>query len=93
MKTVFRIIGIAVVLIVLAAALLYFLNEKGVLKGPVSQWITGVKQDIMHMFGSTKDLVNDIRDSDTPWQDNINNPLSDPQKENPGAVPAATEQP
>ncbi len=93
MKTIYRIIGIVVVLIVLTAALLYFLNEKGVLKGPVSRWITGVKQDIMHMFGSTKDLVNDIKDSDTPWQDNINNPLSDPQKENRDSAPTATEQP
>lgn len=81
MKTVYKIIGFAVVVIVLVAALLYFLNEKGVLKGPVSEWITSVKHDIMHIFGSTKDMVNDIKDSDTPLQDNINNPLDLPPKD------------
>ena len=75
MKWVYRIIGFAVVLIILVAAILYFLNEKGVLKGPVSKWITSMKGDMMHMFGNTQDLVNDIKDSDTPIQDNINNPF------------------
>lgn len=88
MKTVYRIIGFAVVLIVLVAALLYFLNEKGVLRGPISNWINGIKADIMHMFGQTKDLVNDIKDSDTPIQDNVNIPI-DPKKEgtNPESTP------
>ena len=93
MKNVYRIIGFVVVLIILVAALLYFLNEKGVLKGPVSEWITSVKQDILHMFGSTKDMVNDIKDSDTPLQDNINNPLDLPKKENPDPDPEQTQQP
>ena len=83
MKTVYKIIGFAVVLIVLVAALLYFLNEKGVLKGPVSEWITGIKEDILHIFGQTKDMVNDIKDSDTPLQDNIKNPFTDPKTGDP----------
>ena len=83
MKLILRLIGFAVVLLVLTAALLYFLNEKGVLKGALSEWVTSVKNDIMHMFGSTKDMVNDIKDSDTPLQDNINNPLDLPKKETP----------
>ena len=89
MKWVYRIIGFAVVLIVLVAALLYFLNEKGILKGPISNWINGIKTDIMHMFGQTKDMVNDIKDSDTPLQDNVNNPFDGTNKKS----PQPTEQP
>ncbi len=89
MKWVYRIIGFAVVLIVLVAALLYFLNEKGVLKGPVSDWISGMKSDILRMFGRTQDMVNDIKDSDTPLQDNVNNPFDAVDHKN----PQATEQP
>ena len=74
MKLVFRIIGIVVVVIVLLAALLYFLNEKGVLKGPISEWITNVKHDIVSIFHHTEDMVNDMGDSDKPVTDSINIP-------------------
>ena len=74
MKLVFRIIGIVVVVIVLAAALLYFLNEKGILKGPISEWITKVKQDIVNIFDHTKDMVNDMSEQEHPVQDSINIP-------------------
>ena len=74
MKWLFRLIGIIVVVVVLACALLYFLNEKGILKGPISEWITDVTNDILHIFGSTKDMVNDMSSADNPVTDSINIP-------------------
>jgi len=74
MKLVFRIIGIVVVLIILAAVLLYFLNEKGILKGPISDWITNVKQDIVNIFDHTKEMVDDMGTQEHPVQDSINIP-------------------
>ncbi|MBQ6234517.1 MAG: hypothetical protein IJK54_01235 [Clostridia bacterium] len=74
MKTLFRIIGIVVVVVVLVCALLYFMNEKGILKGPISDWVTDVTNDILHIFGSTKDMVNDMSSSENPFTDSINIP-------------------
>ncbi len=74
MKTLFRIIGIVVVVVVLVCALLYFMNEKGILKGPISDWVTDVTNDILHIFGSTKDMVNDMSSSENPVTDSINIP-------------------
>lgn len=74
MKHIYRFIGIVVVIVVLLAALLYFLNEKGILKGPISEWIENVKNDILSIFGHTKDMVNDMENADDPVKDSINIP-------------------
>ena len=74
MKWILRIIGFAVVLVVLVAALLYFLNEKEILKGPISEWITNVKTDIISIFDHTKTMVDDMSDSEHPVNDSINIP-------------------
>lgn len=74
MKWFFRIIGIIVVVIALAAALLYYLNEKDILKGPISEWITNVKNDIISIFDHTKGMVNDMENSQNPVMDSINIP-------------------
>ena len=74
MKHVYRIIGIIVVIVVLLAALLYFLNEKGILKGPISDWITNVKNDIISIFDHTKTMVDDMGESEHPVNDSINIP-------------------
>lgn len=74
MKWILRIIGFAVVLVVLVAALLYFLNEKEILKGPISEWITNVKTDIISIFDHTKAMVDDMGDSEHPVNDSINIP-------------------
>jgi hypothetical protein len=71
MKWVYRIIGFAVVLIVLVAALLYFLNEKGVLKGPVSEWVTSVKNSIMDIFHASSKMKEDLSNSDHPLDESI----------------------
>ena len=72
MKLVFRIIGIVVVVVVLLAALLYFLNEKGVLKGPISEWITNVKNGILGISDDTKNMIDQMSNSDHPVEDSIN---------------------
>ena len=74
MKHVYRIIGVVVVLVVLAAALIYFLNEKGVLKGSVSEWVTNVKTDVINIYEHTKGMVNDLIKSDSPITDSIKLP-------------------
>lgn len=74
MKWFFRIIGIIVVVIALTAALLYYLNEKDILKGPISEWITNVKNDIISIFDHTKGMVNDMENSQNPVMDSINIP-------------------
>ena len=74
MKWLFRIIGIIVVVVVLACVLLYYLNEKDILKGPISEWITQVTTDVLHIFGSTKEMVNDMSNADNPITDSINIP-------------------
>jgi hypothetical protein len=74
MKHVYRFIGIVVVVIVLLAALLYFLNEKGILKGPISEWIDNVKEDILKIFGHTMDMVHDMGNEENPVTNSINIP-------------------
>ncbi len=74
MKTIFRIIGFAVVLVVLLGAALYYLNEKEILKGPISEWITNVKNDFISIFDHTKDMVDHMEQTDAPVMDSINLP-------------------
>ena len=72
MKFIFRIIGIVVVVAVLLAALLYFLNEKNVLKGPVSEWIDNVKANVFNIKDDTEHLIDQMKDSDDPIGDTLN---------------------
>lgn len=74
MKHIYRIIGIIVVLVVLVAALLYFLNEKGLLKGPISDWVTHIKTDVIDIYEHTKDMINDLIHSENPITDSIKLP-------------------
>ena len=74
MKHIFRIIGAIVVIVVLAAALLYFVNEKGILKGPISDWVTNVKTDIINIFDHTKGMVDDMGNTENPVIDSIKLP-------------------
>ncbi|MBQ5992461.1 MAG: hypothetical protein IJL62_08010 [Clostridia bacterium] len=74
MKHIYRIIGVVVVLVVLAAALLYFLNEKGILKGPVSDWVTNVKTDVIDIYERTKGMITDLIHSENPITDSIKLP-------------------
>lgn len=71
MKLIFRIIGIVVVIVVLLAALLYFLNEKGVLKGPISDWITNVKNGILGIKDDTEDMIHQMSNSEHPVEDSL----------------------
>lgn len=71
MKLIYRIIGFAVVLIVLVAALLFFLNEKGYLKGSASEGVSNVKKSLSDIVDSIKKMKDDIKDSDHPIKDNI----------------------
>ena len=74
MKHIYRVIGAVVVTVVLLAALLYYLNEKNILKGPISEWITNVKEDVISIFDHTKDMVDDMGNSQNPVTDSINLP-------------------
>ena len=74
MKWILKLIGIIVVVVVLAGALLYFLNEKDILKGPISDWVENVKNDLFSIFGHTKDMVHDMGNTDNPVTDSINIP-------------------
>ena len=48
-KWILKVIGIIVVVAVLAGALLYFLNEKQILKGPISEWVENIKNDFISL--------------------------------------------
>ena len=74
MKWILRVIGIIVVIVVLLAALLYFLNEKKILQGPISEWVTNITDDVLSIFGHTKEMVHDMGNSDSPVMDSINIP-------------------
>ena len=74
MKHIYRFIGAVVVIVVLLAALLYYLNEKNILKGPISDWITNVKTDIVSIFDHTMDMVDDMGNTENPVTDSINLP-------------------
>lgn len=61
MKHVFRFIGIVVVILVLAAVVLYYLNEHGFLKGTLSEWITNMKNHVTGAYKDTKDVIDEFR--------------------------------
>ncbi len=74
MKHIYRIIGLIVVIVVLMAALLYYLNEKNILKGPISDWINNIKGDLISMFDHTKDMVDGMEHTEDPIKDSISLP-------------------
>lgn len=61
MKHVFRLIGIIVVVIVLAALVLYFLNGQGYLRGPLSEWIDRMQGHIDGVVHDTQDTINEFK--------------------------------
>lgn len=63
MKHVFRFIGIVVVVVVLAALVLYFLNGQGYLRGPLSDWINNMQGHIDGVVHDTEDTINEFRGS------------------------------
>ena len=73
-KWILKVIGIIVVVAVLAGALLYFLNEKQILKGPISEWVENIKNDFISIFDHTKGMVNDMENAENPVTDSINIP-------------------
>ena len=60
MKLILAIIGLAVVLIVLVAAVLYFLSVKEIIKGPLADWIMNVMHKIFGIKDDTKDLIDQM---------------------------------
>ena len=70
MKLIFAIIGFALVLVILAAAILYILNEKGILKGPLSEWITKVKNNILGIKNDTEEMIDQMKGTPEPVNQN-----------------------
>ena len=66
MKHVFRFIGIVVVILILAAVVLYYLNEHGFLKGTLSEWITNMKNHVTGAVEDTKDVIDEFRGTAEP---------------------------
>ena len=57
MKYVFRLIGFLVVVLFVAALVLYTLNSFGYLRGPVSKWINDVANHCQGTVNDTKDFL------------------------------------
>ncbi len=88
MKHVFRFIGIVVVLIVLAALVLYFLNGQGYIRGPLSTWITNMQVHFNGAVQDTQDTIDEFRGvTPDPRPDSL------PVQEIPGLTDLATEAP
>ena len=59
MKTVMRLIGLVVVVVVLAGFVLYKLNEKGFLSGNLSEWVTVMTEHITGIKSDTEDFLHE----------------------------------
>ncbi len=57
MKTLLRAIGSLVVVICLAAFVLFKLNEKGFISGSLSAWVTSITAHVMGIKDETKDFL------------------------------------
>lgn len=57
MKTLLRIVGSAVLALVLIGFLLFKLNEKGFISGALSQWVSSVTGHILGIGSDTKDFL------------------------------------
>lgn len=57
MKTLLRAIGSLVVVICLAAFVLFKLNEKGFISGALSEWVTSITNHVIGIKDETKDFL------------------------------------
>ena len=57
MKLVTRIVGSVVIIVVLAGAALYFLNEKGFISGELSSFISSITGHAVGIHDETKDFL------------------------------------
>ena len=88
MKHVFRFIGVVVVLVVLAALVLYFLNGQGYIRGPLSTWISNMQTHFDGAVHDTQDTIDEFRGVTSDP-----NPDSLPTPDIPGLNDIATEAP
>lgn len=79
MKTILKAIGFIVLVVVLAALVLYFLNDRGYLSGDLSEWIDSMTGHVTDMTDETKEFLE---------EEGILTP-----RPSPTAAPAGTEQP
>ena len=91
MKHVFRLIGVIVVVIVLAALVLYFLNGQGYIRGPLSDWINRMQGHIDGVVHDTQDTINEFRGETGDPSDALN--LTEPTPDLPDLSTAAPEAP
>ena len=86
MKHVFRFIGVVVVLVILAALVLYFLNGQGYIRGPLSKWITSMQSYFNGAVEDTQEMINEYQgNTPDPRPDSLSTP------ELPGLTDLATE--
>lgn len=71
MKLILRIIGLVVVLVVLAAGVLWYLNDKGHLdpNSGLSKWITSIENHLRGITDDTEDFLKDEGIIPTPEGD------------------------
>ncbi len=98
MKHVFRFIGVVVVLVVLAALVLYFLNGQGYIRGPLSTWITNMQEHFNGAVHDTQETIDEFRGvTPDPRPDSLPTPevpgLTDLATEEPTAQPVETPEP
>lgn len=93
MKTILKAIGFIVLVIVLAALVLYFLNDRGYLSGDLSEWIDSMTDHVTGMTDETKEFLED-EGILTPKPDTTPEvvPTSEPTTE-PTAEPIQTAEP
>ena len=88
MKHVFRFIGVVVVLVVLAALVLYFLNGQGYIRGPLSTWITNMQEHFNGAVQDTQETIDEFRGvTPDPRPDSL------PTPDVPGLTDLATQEP
>jgi hypothetical protein len=89
MKHVFRFIGVVVVLVVLAALVLYFLNGQGYIRGPLSTWINNMQEHFNGAVHDTQETIDEFRGvTPDPRPDALPTP-----EQIPGLTDLATEAP
>ncbi len=98
MKHVFRFIGVVVVLVVLAALVLYFLNGQGYIRGPLSKWITSMQSYFNGAVEDTQKMFNEYHgNTPDPRPDSLQTPelngLEDLATAEPVQVPEITPEP
>lgn len=89
MKHVFRLIGIIVVVIVLAALVLYFLNGQGYIRGPLSEWINRMQGHIDGVVHDTQDTIQEFRGETADPSDAVD--FSEPTPELPNLSSSTVE--